>query len=511
MARIFVAHQEQGPQSPLAGLADAVKEQRLMAEEQRRYEQQTEQEARKLELAGEQMRYERQRNLIEDTFRSRELDLKAKSVEAEQALAERKLTMQEKESGAKIQYYGAQTAEAEAEALDEAAMLSTMRETSALQVQGHFKRIGSLPIDQSADEATIQERKRLYDAALTELANARRPDQARDIQKRITALMAEDELTLKTAAEQRTLSSLTQTRSMLLDELSDPERAAMYGFTPGFIDGLVTETNDPTQLAKEVDKLRDARNLGMQHAALQSEMLQLESGAMKGPEGEALKEVWSQRRTWLKESETREKLLEDWDSHTTSLETKIQAGKKMIALARMRADPRLQTANQSMVDLENELTANRQRLANSEELMSRVNQSFMPPADRIPLSLMIVANEKSGAVSDNAKQLATALMSGITNDQSMARGEVRPTSLLQLLAQAQESGAPVDDDTVREVFTLMTRLGPGADLESKYDEFAAKLSKAEAAKAEARRTTTPGGAASWAMNPGWTTSGMTED
>jgi len=144
-----------------------------------------------------------------------------------------------------------------------------------------------------------------------------------------------------------------------------------------------------------------------------------------------------------------------------------------------------------MVDLENELTANRQRLANSEELMSRVNQSFMPPADRIPLSLMIVANEKSGAVSDNAKQLATALMSGITNDQSMARGEVRPTSLLQLLAQAQESGAPVDDDTVREVFTLMTRLGPGADLESKYDEFAAKLSKAEAAKVQARRTTTP--------------------
>ena len=82
MARIFVAHQQEGTPSPLAGVADAIKEQRLMQEEQRRYEQQVVQEDRKVALAGEQLRYQRQRDRIEDKFRRQELGIRRTQAEA---------------------------------------------------------------------------------------------------------------------------------------------------------------------------------------------------------------------------------------------------------------------------------------------------------------------------------------------------------------------------------------------------------------------------------------------
>ena len=212
MARIFVAHQEQGTASPFGGVADAIKEQRLMAEEQRRYEQNVQQEAARLGLQAKQLEYQKERDRIGDRFKRREFKLREEELqvnrelaqrrvavaegglglqkeqfeltkseaarladleerkmalsEAEQAelselrqkqqeMAERKEAREAKESEATIEMTGAKTKvyEAQASALeDEKADAAADREvqmlTAAQGVSSHFSKIGTIPVDQ---------------------------------------------------------------------------------------------------------------------------------------------------------------------------------------------------------------------------------------------------------------------------------------------------------------------------------------------------------------------------
>ena len=65
MARIFVAHTEQGAPNILGGAADAIQQQRMLEQEQQ-------QAAREQALADREFEYQRQRDKIADKFKREE-------------------------------------------------------------------------------------------------------------------------------------------------------------------------------------------------------------------------------------------------------------------------------------------------------------------------------------------------------------------------------------------------------------------------------------------------------
>ena len=575
MARIFVAHQEQGAQSPFGGLADAVKEQRLMAEEQRRYEQQVQVESAKLGMQAKALDYQKQRDKVADRFKREDQLLRREEIQVNRQLAERRvgvaegelglrreqleLTKQEqarladleerkmslneaeskelselrqrqtdlaerkeareaKESEAQMGYMTsrARLYDAQAGALtDEQAADKAERDALAMSgaqaVESHFAKIGTIPVDQlPAGAQYIAERKEKYDEVLTKIQQAGTAKEIASHLKRLDLLMSEDDVMIEKSQADWTLGQLTNGRQKLVEELLESE--AEYGIPAGAIEKAYdASSSDPKQLRQDIERLRELKSLGEELQAIDSEVLQIKSGGLTGPNASAITAKWKTMESWSQGEDAMQDAIEAWKSVESSMEQRVEAGRYLLARTHLEADPTLHSARNALVTSRQELNANKQRYQQSLDMLSAVSQQHLPPMDQSLGALAVLESPEAAAelgltISPEAAQLAGELndilgaQSGSVSDQAQA-GMMGKQSLYSSLALAAEQMGGLAPETAAELFGVLTELRPGG----RYEEAGPKIlqlleDQVEAAAAEEqRRSTTATGAASWAM------------
>ena len=575
MARIFVAHQEQGAQSPFGGLADAVKEQRLMAEEQRRYEQQVQVEAAKLGLQAKALDYQKQRDKVADRFKREDQLLRREEVQVNKQLSERRLGLQEgelglrreqleltkeeqeriadleerkfslskdeqeelselrqrqadladrkearetEESEAQREYTRSRGKlyEAQAAALgDEQAADQAEREALALSgaqaVESHFAKIGTIPVDQlPAGAQYIAERQKKYDELLTKIQNSGTSKEIKGHLTSLDLLMAEDDAMIEKSQAEWTLGQLTNGRQKLIEELLESE--AEFGIPAGAIEKAYdSSSSDPGQLRKDIERLRELKALGEELQAIDSEVLQIKSGGLTGPNANAITAKWKDMANWAQGEDAMEDAIKAYQSVESTMEQRVEAGRYLLARTHLEADPTLHSARNALVTSRQELNANKQRYQQSLDMLSAVSQQHLPPMDQSLGALAVLESPEAAAelgltISPEAARLAGELndilgaQSGSVSDQAQA-GMMGKQSLYSSLALASEQMGGLAPETAAELFGVLTELRPGG----KYEEAGPKIlqlleDQVEAAAAEEqRRSTTSTGAASWAM------------
>ena len=566
MARIFVAHQEQGTASPFGGVADAIKEQRLMAEEQRRYEQNVQQEAARLGLQAKQLEYQKERDRIGDRFKRREFKLREEELqvnrdlaqrrvavaegglglqkeqfeftqdeakrladleerkmtlsEAEQAelselrqkqqeMAERKEARETKESEATVKMmeqrgglYEAQAGALEDEKADAAAAREVKVLAAAESVQSHFNKIGTIPVDQLPTGAEyISNRQKEYDQVLADMSQ---PDVADDEVKghlaRLDIMMAEDDVLIEKSQAEWTLTQYTTARQKLVDELTGSEEE--YGLPVGAVEKAYNaSTNDPKEMAKDIERLRELKALGQAQQALAAEFLQISSGGLTGPNASAITATWNDREKWLKEDEAAQDAWKAYQSIESSMEQRVEAGRFLLARTHLEADPQLQSVRNAMVTTRQELEANKRSYQASLEMLGAVSQQHLPPMDQSLAALAALESTEAAAelgiqISPEAAELAGELnnilgaATGTVSDQAKA-GMMGKQSLYSSLALASEQLGGLAPETAAELFGVLTELRPGGRYEAAGPKIVEQLEAALAEQAQAQEESKP--------------------
>ena len=463
MARIFVAHQEQGPQSPLAGLADAVKEQRMMQEEQRRYDQQVVQEQQKLAIADKQMRYQRQRDRIEDRFRSQEIQVRRAGVEASA-------------EAARLRAGGARLA-----AVLDTDKLDATKFGAAKQVEDHFNTWSSIPIDQRMPQADIGARQSEYDEVLSQLQAAPDPATAKIYADTLDAMMAEDDERWKTYSGNRIVQTLTTRRDELQEELLDPETLRSYGLSEEAILNVIDGSVDEKNLRIQINRLQDLARMGKEGERLDTQIDDIASGKDKSPYAVKMQEKYNSARA-VDDPDTYEKSwiskYPGWSGESGNLakmtdpDTPIgqrnELKRQYLGMLRLESDPELSTVQRSMIRMGEERDAAQRQLAEASTFLGAVSQATLPDMDTVSNGLRMI--EDSEGVSPEARELARELSYVMMADEEMAEGVVRPTSLLSALEQVK-ANTPVTPEAAREVFSLISRMGSSGDLSAPLQEY----------------------------------------
>jgi len=471
MARIFVAHQQEGAQSPLAGLADAVKEQRMMQEEQRRYDQQVVQEQQKLAIADKQMRYQRQRDQIEDRFRSQEIQIRRADVEGRAEAARLRA------GGARL------AADLDSEKLD------ATRFGVAKAVQDHFARWSSIPIDQRMPKARLDARQSEYEEVLSQLQAAPDSATAKIHATTIDAMMGVDDRDWKEYKDTRTVQRLTNRRDQLQEELLDPETGAIYGLDPEDILSLVQGTLDSKELLKQIDALEDLKAYGEESARLNERLDNIRSGkdtsdlgkAMQGNLGRVYEDIrayeedkagsgfgeWGEG-AWIKN-------YPDWIGdegnlkRMTNPDTPIKERNKLtrdwLGIIRLESDPDpdLRSVRDAQIKATRERDMARADLAETSTLLGAVTQATLPGVDTIKRNLGVI--EGSYELRPEVRDLARELLYVMMTDDEMAEGVAGKDSLTSALEQIKANRpTPISPEDASEVFALVQSMGDNGQL-----------------------------------------------
>jgi hypothetical protein len=469
MARIFVAHQQEGAQSPLAGLADAVKEQRMMQEEQRRYDQQVVQEQQKLAIADKQMRYQRQRDQIEDRFRSQEIQVRRAGVEASA-------------EAARLRAGGSRLS-----AVLDTDKLDATKFGAAKQVEDHFNTWSAIPVDQRMPQADIGARQSEYDEVLSQLQAAPDPATAKIYADTLDAMMAEDDERWETYSGNRRVQTLTTQRDELQEELLDPETLRSYGLREETILNVIDGSVDEENLRSQIDRLQDLMRMGKEGERLDAQLEDIASGKDKSPYAVKMQEKYnsavkvevsdpnavrpeeasnwiSKYPGWSGESGNYAKMT----SRNTPIGERNELKRQYLGMLRLESDPELSTVQRSVIRMGQERDAAQRQLAEASTFLGAVSQATLPDMDTVSNGLRMI--EDSEGVSPEARELARELSYVMMADEEMAEGVVRPTSLLSALEQVK-ANTPVTPEAGREVFSLISRMVPNGDLSAPLQEY----------------------------------------
>ena len=464
MARIFVAHQQEGTPSPLAGVADAIKEQRLMQEEQRRYEQQVVQEDRKVALASEQLRYQRQRDRIEDKFRRQELGIRRTQAEATAA------------------YQRARAGAAGLQAATDLDELTAMQFAAGKQVEGHFSKWSSIPVDQKMPQATLDARQSEYDDILVQLQNAPDKATAKVLTGLLDEMQAEDDETWKSYSTTRRVVTLTQRRDELRDNLLDPDTRASYGLSEESVLNAITDSDDEGDLRGQVDALDDMRRLGETYRAQQEVLADIGAGKISGPAGLAMQENHNALRQqiratagdiavsggeqpwiaaysgWLGDGGKLAKM----NDMTVPIGERNAITEEYIALLQLQSTPGLRTVRNALITSGRQVAAMQETIASERAMLSGVAQATLPdlPAIQSNLRTIVDQDPEESTLSSEARDLADALEDVLLSDEQMAEGVVGPTSLIDALNQVRET-TTVSEEAARELFGALSLMGAG--------------------------------------------------
>lgn len=438
MARIFVAHTEQGAPSILGAAADAIQEQRALAQEQQR-------SAREQALAEREFEYQRQRDKISDKFKREELALKRQS--------------------------------ARTTTVGEVSELQAMQYGAAELVTSHFAKFNAIPEDQRMPADQRQAGQEQVERVLLRIQSAPDVATARVHEQVLKRVLSEHDTALKDFQDQREVADLLQSRDKLQETLLDPAWLDTAGVSENTVLNLRSDTQDPEALRKQIGELQALEQHGKTNARLSGVLAEITDGTYKSdftprmqelhetanaPEIDVLDAYGTEvEPPWLaKYPGWRGKggKLEQMNSLGVPVGKRNEILKEYLGLLQMEADPNLHSVRDGMIRQGRELRSVRVRAEAEAELLSAVTQATLPELDRVASGLQQIASGTDDEYTPEERALASAMEDVMLSDPDLAAGRVGPGALVNAFRQVQ-SVMDVDPNVARGLFMRIQQMG----------------------------------------------------
>lgn len=444
MARIFVAHTEQGAPNILGGAAEAIQQQRMLEQEQQ-------QAARQQALAEREFEYQRQRDKISDKFKREELALKRQSART---------------SGAA-----------------DISELQALQYSAAESVQSHFAKFNAIPEDRRMPADQRQAGQEQVERILLRIQAAPDVPTARVLTKLLDATLAENDEALGAFETQRELDDLTQERDRLQGTLTDPQWLDTAGVSENTVLNLISDVDDPAKLREQIDALHKLEAQGGTNARLSGVLAEISDGSYKGVDNgkftEKMQELHDaanapeidELQAFLTGREYTEPWIAKypgWRGNNGKLARMNSLGvpvgerneilKEYLGLLQMEADPKLHAVRDGMVRTGRELRTVRGQAEKDVALLGAVTQATLPDLDRVASGLQQIASGADDEYTPEERALASAMEDVMLGDADLAAGRVGPGALVNAFRQVQ-SVMDVDPEVARGLFMRIQQMG----------------------------------------------------
>jgi len=472
MARIFVAHQQEGAQSPIAGLADAVKEQRMMQEEQRRYEQEVVFEQKKLA-------HQQERERAQDRMAKRELAMRETLTRAQAGYYQARGEAEQAEAAASIS--GVIPQDPELESLRQTSLNGFVAQTGRLSARVSGYGDGDRPSKQE-----LMRRQARYGAIRERMMVAQSSGELSKLQGQLDDLVTEDSDYLDEWEQGIKAEKFGAERDRLLSELN-PEFLTSTGITQTELDRILEDVPaDDEDFQEQIIQLRNLISNGKRYAAIDKQFSDWTSGS--GEPGEA--EAWS---LWTDTEATDnpfmlddyQKLVTTYYSPTAPIADRVEAGKRMMEWTAAKANPKTQGVVEGAQRMDARNKAKMAELESELDIAERLQQKGWPDYASVNSAIDMLTEPSIEVVSPEAKVVATHL------DEAWSAGtwadEPRPVMALlrDTKRLAIESGMSADeaDSAIDEIQDTLKSMTTG-DLQPAFMQWierAGKLPERQAA------------------------------
>jgi len=472
MARIFVAHQQEGAQSPLAGLADAVKEQRMMQEEQRRYEQEVVFERKKLA-------HQQERERAQDRMAKRELAMRETLTRAQAGYYQARGEAERAEAAASIS--GVIPQDPELESSRQTALNGFVAQTGRLSARVSGYGEGDRPSKQE-----LMRRQARYGAIRERMMVAQSSGELSKLQGQLDDLVTEDSDYLDEWEQDIKEEKFGAERERLLSELS-PEFLTSTGTPQNELDRILEDvpTNDE-ESQEQLIKLRNLISNSKRYAALEKQFSDWASGV--GEPGEV--DAWS---LW-EDTETEDnpfmldgyqELYETYQNTDAPMAKRVDAGKQIMAWTAARANPKTQRVIEGAQRMDARYKAQMAELESELDIAERLQQKGWPDYASVNSAIDMLTEPSIEVVSPEAKVVATHL------DEAWSAGtwadEPRPVMALlrDTKRLAIESGMSADeaDSAIDEIQDALKSMTTG-DLQPAFMQWIGRAGKLPERQAE---------------------------
>ena len=374
MARIFVAHTEQGAPNILGGAADAIQQQRMLEQEQQ-------QAARQQALAEREFEYQRQRDQISDKFKREELALKRQS--------------------------------ARTSATADISELQALQYSAAESVQSHFSKFNAIPEDRRMPADQRQAGQEQVERILLRIQAAPDVATARVLTKLLDAELAENDEALGAFETQLELEDLTRERDSLQGTLLDPQWLDTAGVSENTVLNLISDVDDPAKLREQIDALHKLEAQGGTNARLSGVLAEIADGSYKSEFTPQMQEKHEQANApeidELQAFLTNREYTEPWiakypgwrgnngklarmNSLNVPVGERNEILKEYLGLLQMEADPKLHAVRDGMIRTGRELRTVRGQAEKDVALLGAVTQATLPDLDRVASGLQQIAS-----------------------------------------------------------------------------------------------------------------------
>lgn len=447
MARIFVAHQQEGAQSPLAGVADAIKEQRLMQEEQRRYEADVVFQQKKLA-------HQQERERAQDRMARQELAMRQRLSEAQAGYYEARGRAEEAEAAASA--LGVVPADPELESFRQSSLNGFIAQTDRLS-----SRVGTYQPGDKPPSDELLRRQQRYGAVRERMMAAQSEAELRQLQGQLDDLVTDDATYLDEWETDLTMGKLGADQQRLMATL-DEDFLRTTGIEQREIDRITEATDKPQEIEEQNRQLRNLIENGKRYAAIDKVFTGWSSG--EGEPGEAQAwALWSDKEKQDNPFGTEEAqdLLRVYQDARAPMAERVTAGNSILSFTAAQANPRTRGAIEGMQRVSGQLKARAAELESELDIAERLQQKGWPDYASVNSALDMLTEPSLDVVSANAKlltgHLEEAWMEGTWTD--------KPRPIMSLLrdtkVRAMQSGMSAEEadaaiDEIQDALTSMT-------------------------------------------------------
>jgi hypothetical protein len=526
MARLFVAYEQQGETSGVAGVGEMLRRDRLEREEQRRYEvERAEREAavareqKGLELeerrvtvleenarfdralkeaqdvrAEEAFQYTKERDEIEQGFRGRQIAVSEESLELQRELAEleKDTTLDDELKRAKIDEIKAKIKEYEGGGQEFQQTQGTYVGTVEARLGQWTNKIGGMAPEARPNRDELIQKHEYYADLLARMRGAKNTEQLNILAKEFNAQVTADEKYLIDHATNYRVGQLTDKRGQLLSVAEDPEFMAAAGIRPEAITAIVSSTDDPDKIADQNRELQDLIRAGQEHIAIKQEFDEMKRDPEHGPVIESwfdqdsalYKEHWSGAEFQV--------LLNKYlnTNGDVPLSEQNKAGREIIAWSLMEANPKTRgIITTRRKEVERQVAERQQRIQQVMDTTMSVFGDAIPSPTQHVLLLPAFASQRDVFLETEGMDpgLKGEVGSAVTLLETLYRSSDpelmnSPNMFGEILLRAREQGAT--DRAIKHIYKQMNKaLDPESDVHKNFIAFA----EAEQAALQAMR------------------------
>lgn len=530
MARLYVAYEQQGETSGVAGVGEMLRRDRLEREEQRRYEEERRareaavaREQKSLELeerrvtimeenaqfdrnlkeaqdvrAEEAFRYSKERDAIEQGFRGRQITVQEGQLEVQRELAEleKNNTLDQEYKRARIEELRGRLKSYEEGGEEFQQTQGTYIGTVEARLGQWTNKIGGMAPEARPNRDELIQKHEYYADLLARMRGAKNTEQLNILSREFNAQVVADEKYLIDHATSYRVGQLTDKRSQLLSVAEDPEFMAMAGIRPEAITGIVSSTDDPDKIADQNRELQDLIRAGQEHIALKQEFDEMKRDPELGPvlnswfekDSDLYKKIWS--------GEEYQTLLAQYTNENgdVPLSVRNQAGREIMAWSLMEANPKTRgiiTTRKKQV--EQEIAQRQQRIQQVMDTTMSVFGDAIPSPTQHVLLLPAFASQRDVFLETEGMDpgLKAEVGSAVTLLETLYRSSDpelmnSPNMFGEILLRAREQGA--SDRAIKHIYKQMNKaLDPESDVHKNFLAFAeAEQAALERMRAKAR-------------------------